>query len=327
MLKDEVLRLLRGKDGPVSGEQMSAALGVSRAAVWKAVAALRRDGYDVGASTRLGYSLLSEPDRLDQAGVLRALGSHPWRELVRVLPEVDSTNNLVKKLAAEGAPEGTVVIADRQTAGRGRRGRTFSSPSGVGIYLSVLLRPKAKPEELLHVTALVGTAMCSAVESVCGVRPGVKWTNDLVMGKHKLCGILTELSLEAETREVDYVVPGIGVNCNQESFPEELKDIAASLRMQTGRPVDRCALAAAMVRELYRMNETMFTEKEAWLAQFARDCVTLGQDVRVVRGDHVYPAHADGIGPDGELLVTRADGTREAISSGEVSIRGMYGYL
>lgn len=327
MLKEEVLRLLRGQEGPVSGEQMSAALGVSRAAVWKAVAALRADGYGVEASTRLGYRLVSAPDRLDGAGVLAALGEHPWRGRVVVLESVDSTNNYLKKLAAEGAPEGTVVIADRQTAGRGRRGRTFESPSGVGVYWSVLLRPRAKPEELLHLTALVGTAACSAVESVCGVRPGIKWTNDLVLGRHKICGILTELSLEAESREVDYVVSGIGINCNQTAFPEELRGMAASLRMETGRPVDRCALAAALVREICRMNETMFSQKEAWLRRFAGDCVTVGQDVRVVRGDVCYPAHADGIGPDGELLVTRPDGTREAINSGEVSIRGMYGYL
>jgi BirA family biotin operon repressor/biotin-[acetyl-CoA-carboxylase] ligase len=327
MTKDEVLRLLQAQQTPLSGQEMSRALGVSRAAVWKAIEQLRKDGYEIAAGTNRGYRLASLPDRLTQDGVLAALGEHPWRDRVRVFDSIDSTNTFARQLAAEGAPEGTVVVADHQTAGRGRRGRSFLSPSGVGVYLSVLLRPQVRPEQILHLTALVGVAGCNAVERAAGARPGIKWTNDLVFGKKKMSGILTELSVEAETREVSYVVSGIGLNCNEQSFPAELQSMATSIRMETGRPVDRCRLAAELIRELERMNRGLFTEKEAWLRQFTRDCVTVGQDVKIVRGDEERFAHVEGIGPDAELLVRFPDGTREAVSSGEVSIRGMYGYL
>lgn len=325
MTKDEVLRLLRARKEPLSGQEMSRQLGVSRAAVWKAIEQLRAEGWQISAGTNRGYLL--EAEALTQQGVLRALGGHPWSGRVTVLASVDSTNTRLRQLAAEGAPEGTVVIADHQTAGRGRRGRVFLSPPGVGIYLSVLLRPAVPPDRILHLTALVGSAACDAVEAVCGVRPGIKWTNDLVIGKKKMSGILTELSVEAETREVAYVVSGIGVNCGEGSFPDELRDTATSLWLETGRPVDRCALAAELIRQFAAMNEGLFTQKQERLRRFARDCVTVGQDVKLVRGDETRLAHADGIGPDGELLVTYPDGSREAVSSGEVSVRGMYGYL
>ena len=170
-------------------------------------------------------------------------------------------------------------------------------------------------------------AASRAVEAVCGVRPGIKWTNDLVFGKRKLAGILTELSVVAETLETEYVVVGIGVNCGQTEFPEELREIAASIRMECGKPVDRCALAAALLLEFERMDRALLTQKDAWLREFAENCVTVGKDVRVLRGGKERLAHADGIGPDAALLVTYADGTQEAVSSGEVSVRGMYGYL
>ena len=327
MTKDEVLSFLKESGKPVSGQEMSRMLGISRAAVWKAIEQLRRDGYEISAGTNRGYQLAHSPDRLTREGVLAALGEHPWKNYVQVFDSIDSTNTYARQLAAGGAPEGTVVVADHQTAGRGRRGRSFLSPSGVGVYLTVLLRPQVRPEQILHLTAMVGVAACNAVERVSGLRPGIKWTNDLVYGKKKMSGILTELSVEAETRETSYVVSGIGLNCGEDEFPEELRDMATSIKMETGKPVDRCELAAELIRELERMNRGLFTEKEIWLRQFARDCVTVGQDVKIVRGDEVRFAHVDGIGPDAELLVTYPDGAKDTVSSGEVSVRGMYGYL
>lgn len=325
--KESVLQLLRAADAPLSGQQLSRSLGVSRAAVWKAIEQLRREGCEIEAATNRGYRLLSAPERLDAAEIERQMEACAWRGRLVVLDSVDSTNNYARRLAAEGAPEGTAVIADMQTAGRGRRGRSFFSPSGEGLYLSVILRPNARPEQILHLTAMTAVAASRAVTAVCGERPMIKWTNDLVFGRKKLAGILTELSLVAETREVEYVIIGIGVNCVQSQFPPEIADIAASIYTQTGKRNVRNALAAALLCELSRMNDALLTEKDAWLREFAENCVTLGREVQIIRGDSVRPAFAEGIGPEAELLVRYPDGTREAVASGEVSVRGMYGYI
>lgn len=325
MTKEDVLQLLRAADGPVSGEQMSKALGVSRAAVWKAIDQLRRDGYAIEAATNRGYRLLAGPDRLSPARIARALQDHPWRERMVVLESVDSTNNYAKNLAAAGAPEGTCVVSERQTAGRGRRGRGFVSEAG-GLYFSCILRPQAAPQQLLHLTAMAAVAVSDAIEAVAGAQPQIKWPNDPVLGGKKVCGILTELSLVAELNEAEYIVVGIGVNCNQAAFPPELSQIATSLREQTGKTIDRSALAAALARSLERMERELFTGKQVWLSRFAARCVTVGKDVMLLRADAQIPARATGIGPDAELLVAYPDGTTGAVSSGEVSVRGMYGY-
>lgn len=326
-MKEKVLELLRTAQGELSGEQLSRTLGVSRAAVWKAIEQLRREGFEIAASTRRGYRLTFAPDTLSAARIAAQLDGHPWAAQLHVMDCVDSTNSYLKRLAAQGAPDGASAIADRQTAGRGRRGRSFYSPEGQGLYLSVLLRPQARPDELMHLTAMSAVAASRAVEAVCGLRPGIKWTNDLVFGTRKLAGILTELSVVAETMETDYVIIGIGVNCAQQEFPEELRGIATSIRMERGEAVDRCALAAALLREFARMEDALVTERAQWLREFSEHCVTVGKEVLLVRGEETRAAHADGIGPNAELLVTYADGTKEAITSGEVSVRGMYGYL
>ena len=243
-----------------------------------------------------------------------------------MLEEVGSTNNAAKQLAAEGCPECTCVLAERQTAGKGRRGRGFASEPG-GLYFSIVLRPGVLPEQLLHLTAMTAVAVRRAILETTGLDTDIKWTNDLVYGSRKLCGILTELSIQAETREVDYVVAGIGVNCNQTAFPPEIADVAASIRMEAGREVDRSLLANAMLRQFQALARGLLTEKEAWLAEFAAHCVTIGRQVQVIRGDSVREAAAEGIDENAALLVRYTDGTREAVSSGEVSVRGMYGYV
>lgn len=325
MTTEEVLKLLQAEAGYVSGEKLSAALGVSRAAVWKAVRSLRQAGYGIEAVTRRGYRLAASPDRLDAAKIAAVIPDHPWLQNLILLDEAGSTNTYARRLAAEGAPAGTVVLAERQTAGRGRLGRTFLSPAG-GLYCSVILRPDAKPEALMHLTAAAAVAAMRAVESSCGLTPKIKWPNDLVCGRKKLCGILTELSVEAESRIVDAVIVGIGINCNQTEFDPAIADMAASLQLETGRPVDRNLLAGNLIHAMYALSLTLFSEKESWLRRFRENCMTVGQDVKLVRGDEVRLAHAEGVGPDGELLVTFADGTAEAVTSGEVSVRGMYGY-
>lgn len=336
MRKEQILQLLQNAGGYLSGEQMSQELGISRAAVWKAVQALRSEGVQIDSVTNRGYRLRDAGTGLSLARVLAALGEqpdlqpHPWRELIAFQPEVDSTNNVLKIQAAAGAPEGTVLVADRQTAGRGRLGRSFASPAGVGVYLSVILRPTALPTQLGHLTALAAVAVCDAVEAVCGIRPGIKWTNDPVIGKRKVSGILTELSLEAESGSVQYAIVGIGVNCNHQEadFPPEVQPMATSLAIETGHPVDRSLIAAELIRALYRMNKELLTGKAAWLQRYERDCITLGKEVRIVRGDEIRYAQAIGLDEDAGLRVRYLDtGAIDTVSSGEVSVRGMYGYV
>ena len=254
MSRQDVLALLREQEGAfVSGEEISHRLGLSRAAIWKAVDALRREGYTVEARTGRGYRLLDAPDVLTEPEIRRFLGetARVGRTLV-CLAEVDSTNLRARQLAAEGAADGTVVVADRQTAGRGRLGRSFQSPGGQGIYLTALLRPDLPPERLSPVTAMAGVAVCRAVERLCGVSPGLKWPNDPVLDGKKLCGILTELSLEGETARVQELVLGIGINVSQrpEDFTPEVREIATSLVQALGHAVSRPALAAEIIREV-----------------------------------------------------------------------------
>lgn len=265
-----------------------------------------------------------------KSGDILALTSpdYPWRDRFSYLETVDSTNNRLKAMAREGAPHGTALCAERQTSGRGRLGRSFLSPAGVGIYLSMLLRPDCPPDNLMHLTCAAAETMCDAVENAAGFRPGIKWTNDLVYGKRKLCGILTELGL-TEGGKVDYAVVGIGLNCCQtpEDFPPELRDTAASVAMVTGRKPSRNRLAAAMLDALYRMDKALLTHREEIMDRYRRDCVTLGQNISLLRGDTVRHGKALDVDRDGALIVEFSPGSREAVSSGEVSVRGMYGYL
>lgn len=253
---------------------------------------------------------------------------YPWRDRLICLSEVDSTNTRLKELARQGAPHGTVLIAQRQTGGRGRLGRSFSSPAGVGVYFSMLLRPSCPPQALMHLTCAVGEAMCGAVERAAGFRPGIKWTNDLVWGRKKLGGILVELSLDSGGR-TDYAIAGIGINCHQQlqDFPQELRDKAASLEMVTGSPVSRAALAASMAQCLYEMDCSLFSGKEAMLARYRKDCITIGKEISLVRGEEVRRGTALDVDDLGALVVRYPDGTVEHVNSGEVSVRGMYGYV
>ena len=240
---------------------------------------------------------------------------------------IESTNTYLKELAEAGESTGTAVIAHGQTGGRGRMGRGFYSPPGAGIYLSYLLRPNCKPGALMHLTCAVAVAMCDAVEESTGFRPGIKWTNDLVFGSQKLGGILTELGLKGA--DVDYAIVGIGINCRQKKsdFPPELQTMATSLSLVTGRTVAPTDLEGAMLRALERMSQNLLQDKEKLLDQYRRDCVTLGQQISILRGEEVRHGVALDIDSSGGLLVRYDDGTEGAVSSGEVSIRGMYGYI
>jgi len=333
MSKQTMLALLRAHPGEfVSGEQVSGGLGLSRAAVWKSVDALRREGYDIEARTGLGYRLVSAPDLLTETEIRTHLGqTEALGHELHCLQEVDSTNLYLKKIALTGASDGAVAVADCQTAGRGRMGRGFQSPAGKGIYLSALLRPNLPVERLPVVTALAGVAVCGAVEAVCGVRPQLKWPNDPVLEGKKLCGILTEMSLEAESDRLQYLVVGIGINVHHqpEDFSPEVAEMATSLFQATGQRFSRPALAAAEIEALDRMYAALRSgDLSAYLAAYRRDCVNLGKTVQLIRPDGSRETvTAVDINDAFNLVVQREGEAPFAVRSGEVSVRGMYGYV
>ena len=249
----------------------------------------------------------------------------PWRDTLYWYPEIGSTNVKAKELALAGAPEGTLVIAGKQTAGKGRMGRSFSSPENMGMYLSLILRPDCPPQSLMHLTCAVAVAACQAVEAVSGIRPGIKWINDLVLHKKKLGGILTELGIDPVSGLVSYAIVGIGINCLQQAadFPEELQDIATSLLL-AGAAVTPAQMAAATANALWQLDLLKQTEL---MAQYKENCITLGKEVMLQRADQTRPAFAQDLDENGCLIVRLNDGSTETIGSGEASVRGMYGYL
>lgn len=252
-------------------------------------------------------------------------GDFPWQ--VHWFSTIDSTNTQAKHMAREGAPHGTVLLAGHQTGGRGRMGRTFSSPAGLGLYLSVILRPHCKADALMHLTCAAGIAACDAIERHCSLRPGIKWINDLVLGRRKLGGILTEMSVDPKTGLVDYAIIGIGINCLQqpEDFPPELQQIATSLKI-AGCAASIPELSADLILALYQMSENLHDSKPI-LAAYRRDCITLGQEVVVLRGDEKQYGTALDVNEEGALAVKLPTGKTLWVQSGEVSIRGMYGYV
>ncbi len=253
--------------------------------------------------------------------------SYPWRGNLHFFNTIDSTNTSAKQMAFEGAPHGTALIADMQTGGRGRMGRSFHSPAGSGIYLSMILRPECPAKELLHLTCAAAVAAVDGIQAATDLRPKIKWTNDLVVGQKKLGGILTELSLNS-AGNVDFAVVGIGINCSQTAgdFPEEIQTIATSLHLATGKAIDRAAVIAQILAALQTMSEDL-QKPASTLARYRADCITIGKEISLVRGDEIRHGKALDVDETGALVVQFADGQIQAVNSGEVSVRGMYGYV
>ena len=320
-MRSDVLELLREAGGCVSGEKIAARLGVTRAAVWKKIAALREAGYDIASAPRSGYILRAAPDRLIEAEIAKDLGTALVGKKIICYDAVDSTNLVLKQLAHEGAEDGTVVVADSQGTGRGRMERHFFSPPGKGIWVSILLRPTFLPQDAPKCTLMAAVAVARAMERF-GLRAAIKWPNDIIHEGRKLVGILTEMS--AEMDRVDYVVIGIGINVNiaREDFPEELRDTATSLMQMKGTPLPR----VAFLQELLRAVDVLYQEvqREGFapvLAAWRKYAVTLGQTVRVIgpAGEEFEGVAAD-IDADGALFVDTATGRRRVLA-GDVSIR------
>ncbi len=254
---------------------------------------------------------------MDKAVISLLPPDFPWQ--IRYVETVGSTNT-----ALRNAPHGSVLIAGQQTGGRGRMGRSFHSPADKGLYLSVLLRPPCKATDLMHLTCAAAVAAAEALPMECGI----KWTNDLVSGRKKLGGILTELSVNPDGT-VKWAIIGIGINRahSPEDFPPELRETATSIALEIGDPPTAPELATSVILSLKKMWDTLFTEKEAMLAAYRRRCVTLGKEISLVRGEEIRHGTALDVDEEGALLVRFDDGHTQLVSSGEVSIRGMYGYV
>ncbi len=254
---------------------------------------------------------------------------HPWRERIHWFSCVDSTNDLAKAMAAEGAPEGTVLIADTQTGGRGRMGRSFCSPEGAGIYMSVILRPSVPAHELMHLTCAAAVAVCDAVRQASGLQPEIKWINDIIHSGKKLGGILTELVFSPEDNSHYAAIIGIGLNCNQkpEEFDESIRSIATSLSAAANKDVSRAQVTAAVILALEKMDAALLSHKADIMKKYRQLCITVGKDICVHRENSVRHGRAMDIDENGALVVSYPDGQTEAVQSGEVSVRGLYGYV
>jgi len=319
----DILSLLAAGNGYVSGAFLSRKLNISRTAVWKKVMALKKEGYPIDASTRKGYRLLSREACYGKPGIQSFLKTERLGRDMRFCESVESTNDLLKGLANSGAAHGTVVVADEQTRGRGRLGREWSSAAGKGIWMSVLLRPELHPASVQAITLAVAVAVCRAIEPLLREKPGIKWPNDILVGSRKICGILTELSAEAE--RVSWVIAGIGLNTHSlpEDFPPELRDKATSLvqHLREGVSPDRARLAAEILNQLEPVYEDFLKSGPGpMLEEWRQRSATLGKMVELVRGTEKIRALALDVGEDGRLRVQLEDGSIREIFSGEISL-------
>ena len=316
-IREKALEVL-GRGETVSGEQLAKELGVSRNAVWKVMNRLREGGYKIDAVTNRGYRLLSAPDLLCETEIRRWLTTKEMGRKLEIHELLDSTNNRAKALAAEGAPHGTAVIADSQTGGRGRRGRSFFSPEHSGIYLTVILRPSCTPEQASLLTSMAAVATARAIEKTADADVKIKWVNDLYLGNRKICGILSEAGMNMESGQLDHVAVGIGVNTARMAFPPELQEIATSVGNETGTVPDRNRLIAEILNELEKLYDEQ--DSTAFLRESRRRSNVIGRDITVIEGEKRYPARAVDIDSRGRLIIETPEG-RTRLNYGEVSLR------
>lgn len=326
-MKNQIIRLLKEKQDYVSGQEICAQLGVSRTAVWKNVNALKSLGYEIDSVNNRGYKLISEPDALCEEAIAGYLETE-WlgRELI-YQEEIDSTNAKAKRIGEQEGKNGTVVVADCQTAGRGRRGKSWISPKGMNIYFSILLRPDLLANRASMITLVAAMALADAVKKEMQLQVQIKWPNDVIVNGKKISGILTESSTDMEY--VNYVVVGIGVNCNQEQFEDEIKDVASSIILESGEKVNRNQLLATFLQsfEHYYSDFLKTEDLSVLIDEYNSMLVNCGRQVRIIEMDKERILKAIGIDKNGALIVENENGKKETIVSGEVSVRGVYGYV
>lgn len=341
-MKAEILKMLKEDAGYLSGQQLCEKLGVSRTAVWKAIRQLEEEGYKIEAVRNRGYRLVHQADVITSAELKTMLHTKWVGNRIVYFDETDSTNIQARKLAEEGAPHGTLVVADAQLAGKGRRGRNWISPHGTGIWMSLILRPNIAPASASMLTLVAGMAVtegvlgmpelkearkCYEKEHTEGSFCQIKWPNDVVVGGKKICGILTEMSTEEDS--IRHVVIGIGINANTEEFPQEVASTATSLKRELGFSLKRSHIISA-VWEAFEREYARFLvscDMSELKEEYNGLCANCKRQVQVLHPAGAYQAEALGIDNEGCLLVKKEDGTMEAVLSGEVSVRGIYGYV
>lgn len=320
-LKERLLPLFKEKgNGYLSGEEAAKTLGVSRTAVWKAISALKEDGYKIEAVTNKGYRLSDEHDVLSAEAIKEQLGKMSDRLCIEVKQKVTSTNAVLKQAAADGAREGTVIVAAEQTAGRGRFARSFFSPGDSGVYFSILLRPQVTADAAVLITTAAAVAVAEAAEALSGRKADIKWVNDVLIDNKKICGILTEAALNLESGTLDYAVLGIGVNVYEPEggFPKEIKDKAGAVFENRGNDL-RSRLAAEIISRFLGYYDCL--SDKTFLASYRRRCIVLNREITVISGSTSRNARALGIDDRCRLHVKYADDTEDYLSSGEISIR------
>ncbi len=319
--RERLLQLLENNRGIyLSGEMVAEEIGISRTAVWKAVTGLKNDGYEIDAVRNRGYRLKEDTDVLSAAGICRYLGELTEQVDIEVFSEIGSTNTYLTQKAIEGAPEGSVAVAGSQSAGKGRRGKSFSSPAGSGVYMSILLRPgDMPPEKAVHITTMAAVSVCEAIEDISDHKAEIKWVNDVFMNGRKVCGILTEASFGPETGELEYIIVGIGINvyAPENGFDESIRDIAGAVL--TGRYNDaRNRIAAGVIRHFMSYYHD---SGRSYVDEYKRRSMVIGRDINVLKADGPRPAVAIEIDDECHLIVRYPDGSSECLSSGEISIR------
>lgn len=329
-MKARILQLLREQEGYVSGQDICRQLSVSRTAVWKAIGQLKEEGYVIEAVQNKGYHLSEAPDLVTEAEVSSRLETDWAGHPVVFREKIDSTNNEAKRLAEAGAEQGTLVIAEEQGAGKGRRGRSWSSPRGTGVWMTVILKPEFPPSQASMLTLVAAMAVEEGIRKATGLETGIKWPNDIVVNGKKVCGILTEMSTELDY--INYVVIGIGINVNVEEFPEEISNTATSLYLETGKKISRAPIIVEIWKAFEQFYGLFVKNADLSLVKNAYEerLLNLGKEVCVLAPKGEWRGISKGIDSMGRLLVEPLEGANrevKAIDSGEVSVRGIYGYV
>lgn len=326
-MKEEILRLLRSADGYISGQELCNRFGVSRTAVWKAINQLKEAGYEIEAQQNKGYRLMAAPDLMTEAEIKSLMHTDWVAKEVLYFDTIDSTNTKAQELAEKGYPSGTLVVADKQDSGKGRRGRSWVSPSGTGIFMTLMIKPNINPNNASMLTLVAALAVAKAITSVTGEEAMIKWPNDIVVNSKKVCGILTEMN--AQFDYINNIVVGIGINVHNESFPEEISQMASSLMIEAGgKRFHRAQIIAETMSYFEQYYDTFLKTQDlsALVREYDELLVNRNKSVRVLDPKEPFDGKAMGITPKGELIVDTWE-SRKLVSSGEVSVRGIYGYV
>lgn len=326
MLKNEVLKILLLNKSHISGQNISNILNVSRAAVWKAVSALKNEGYLIESVNNKGYLLINQPNILNPAVIEQSMSAYNDFIFPKLIyfDSIASTNNYAKSISDSELSD-FLVVSDTQTLGKGRRGRNWISPPGVGVWMSLCVRPDIRIENASMITLIMAVSLCDAIKELYSLDPEIKWPNDIVLNQKKISGILTEMGSDMDG--IKYIISGVGINVDTEDFPENIKDIATSLFLESGEHISRAKLIASVIYHFYQnfyvflKTEDMSNLKE----KYESHLVNIGKDVKILEQKGAYFAKALGIDNNGALLIEK-DGKVDKIISGEVSVRGLHGY-